>query len=217
MKIMKMMSCVVNSVKVAEQQQQLKKKASSSSTSVAAGSGLAHALRACVNSSVPPLMRTAGAVRQAVARCQQQQQQQPKNEGAVVHCCITGAALEDQCIEVRAASKGGGGGPHVQQQQQQQNPPVVVHCDFEHFFHMLWYCSKIEHVVRHMGKCWMEDNPIVGSSEKSGGGDRGKEKEEEKEVEEEEEDGIRMQAMCEQYSKVCFSPPKLVGFVCAYL
>jgi hypothetical protein len=35
--------------------------------------------------------------------------------------------------------------------------PLVVHTDLEHFFHMFWYCYKIEHVVRHMARCWLED------------------------------------------------------------
>ncbi len=47
--------------------------------------------------------------------------------------------------------------PHVVIAHHPQQPPVVVHPDLEHFFHMLWYSSKIEHVVRHMAKCWMED------------------------------------------------------------
>lgn len=61
---------------------------------------------------------------------------------------------------------------------------MVVHPDFEHFFHMLWYSSKIEHVVRHMGRCWMEDfqslNPKPGKDEEE---EEGEEAEEEPEGE----------------------------------
>ena len=165
-KLGKMMACVVNSVKLAEEQD-------------GGGLMLGSALSACMNSSTPPVSRPVASVRQALARCL---------VDGPVQCGVTGAVLEDQCIEVRASSKSSQ--PAAEQGGVLLHPPVVVHPDFEHFFNMLWYCSKIEHVVRHMGKCWMED--FQSSCEQLADGE---------EPGSEEEGGVRMQAMCEKYSK----------------
>lgn len=32
---------------------------------------------------------------------------------------------------------------------------IMVHAKFSHFFLMLWYVNKIEHVVRNYAKCWV--------------------------------------------------------------
>jgi hypothetical protein len=57
--------------------------------------------------------------------------------------------LEDECLELKPAGKAqGGAGPA---------PAALVRVDFEHFFTMLWFCYKIDHVIRQFAKCWMDD------------------------------------------------------------
>lgn len=46
---------------------------------------------------------------------------------------------------------------------------IMVHAKFSHFFLMLWYVNKIEHVVRNYTKCWLCDR----SSSQDGGMDPG--------------------------------------------
>ena len=194
-KLSKMMVCVVNSVKMAEQaagQQQ---------------NNLGVVLSACLNSSTPPVSRQVNAVRQVLARCGTAS---PCSvETGVVRCSITGSPLEDQCIEVRAASKApaSASAPIATKEPSANHllPPVVVHQDFEHFFNMLWFCSKIEHVVRHTGKCWMEDFHQLGGTSEDGGGaeeeEEGSDDAGDGEGAGEDENGAKMQAMCEKYSK----------------
>ncbi len=63
-----------------------------------------------------------------------------------------------------------------------------MHPDFEHFFSMFWFCCKIEHIVRHMTKCWLEDNSD--DKQLALGGDSA----------EGEEGVLDMQSMCEKFS-----------------
>lgn len=35
--------------------------------------------------------------------------------------------------------------------------PIHIHARFSHFFLMLWYCSKLEYVVRSCAKAWLEN------------------------------------------------------------
>ena len=81
---------------------------------------------------------------------------------------------------------------------------IVVHPDFAHFFHLFWFCSKIEHVVRHMARSWMEDFRAKG-----GGGtqdglekgvDGGNNDNSNNEEETEEEGALNMQGMCEAFA-----------------
>lgn len=58
--------------------------------------------------------------------------------------------------------------------------PLIVHPDLHHFFHVFWFCSKIEHIVRHFSRCWMDQHqqqpsapPIPPSKNGGGSGGRG--------------------------------------------
>jgi hypothetical protein len=35
---------------------------------------------------------------------------------------------------------------------------TIVHPRFSHFFVMLWYVGKIDHVIRNYTRCWLENN-----------------------------------------------------------
>ena len=150
--------CVISSLGLAEQQ--------AGSDSHLSQTSVHAAVSACVSSSSPPVTKRVDVIRQAMTRHDQL--------SSVIRCAATGIVLDDACIEVKAASRAPatvGGGSDLrratvnceQPSIPSSNPaavfqlPVVVHPNFEHFFHMLWYCCKIEHVVRHTAKCWMED------------------------------------------------------------
>ena len=260
-KLSKLMVCVLNSLKLADAECSRRgENADPSASSSYPSLGLA--MGSCVNSSTPPVVRQVNAVRAAFARCCQRVE--PVGGGVVVRCCVTGAVLDDQCVEVRACSK-------VSQHQQMLTsakrkaedlstsgdedhqedsipgtmppphhplnplqPPVVVHQDFEHFFSMLWFSGKIEHVVRHMAKCWMDDFQTLASEGGGSAKETGLEDNQGGAVENEAviycvgdkavgeethisrgdrmeeaangssadgENGLRMQGMCETYSK----------------
>ena len=56
-------------------------------------------------------------------------------------CCITGVSAE-HCIDLTRVGK---------------NPKeVYVHPRFRHFFMLLWYCAKVEYVVRACTKQWLD-------------------------------------------------------------
>ena len=56
-------------------------------------------------------------------------------------CCLSGVFC-NACIDLTRPSKNA---QHMH-----------VHARFSHFFLMLWYCSKLEYVVRSCAKAWME-------------------------------------------------------------
>lgn len=62
------------------------------------------AMSACMNSSTPPVVRAVSAVKQVFARVHHKDNE---NWSGVVQCSITGAVLEDSCVEVRASCKVG--------------------------------------------------------------------------------------------------------------
>ncbi len=132
-------------------------------------------LHEVMNSTSPPVRKRVDSVRPYFAKL--------TPPCLTVCCVVTGVELDDECIELRACGKGvvspaasfpasadgednaagvvaaaGGSGGC---KQTVFHPPVVAHPALEHFFHMFWYCSKIEHVVRQMARSWMEDNGIV--------------------------------------------------------
>lgn len=56
-------------------------------------------------------------------------------------CCLTGESVE-HCIDLTRVGK---------------NPKeVLVHPRFRHFFMLLWYCAKIEYVIRACTKQWLD-------------------------------------------------------------
>ena len=125
---------------------------------------LSKVLTEAMNSSSPPCKKRVDAVKALASK------HQPDGfKDVPIFCAITGLQLEDMCIEIRPAgrctpsSSSSSGNNGLQQTRVQHNPAaytgaLVVHPEFEHFFNMFWFCCKIEHIVRHMGKCWMEDN-----------------------------------------------------------
>ena len=56
-------------------------------------------------------------------------------------CCLSGVSC-NTCIDLTRPSKNA---QHVH-----------IHARFSHFFLMLWYCSKLEYVVRSCAKAWLE-------------------------------------------------------------
>jgi hypothetical protein len=60
-------------------------------------------------------------------------------------CCITGIHAE-HCIDLTRAGKNSVG--------------VFVHPRFWHFFVLLWFCSKLEYVIRACTKQWLDSQDI---------------------------------------------------------
>ena len=56
-------------------------------------------------------------------------------------CCLTGACVE-HCIDLTRMGK--------------NSKEVFVHPRFWHFFVLLWYCAKLEYVIRACSKQWLE-------------------------------------------------------------
>ena len=56
-------------------------------------------------------------------------------------CCLSGVSC-NICIDLTRPAKNA---QHVH-----------IHARFSHFFLMLWYCSKLEYVVRSCAKAWLE-------------------------------------------------------------
>lgn len=56
-------------------------------------------------------------------------------------CCLTGVSVE-HCIDLTRAGK------NAQE--------VLVHPRFRHFFMLLWYCAKVEYVIRACTKQWLD-------------------------------------------------------------
>jgi hypothetical protein len=57
-------------------------------------------------------------------------------------CCLTGVSVE-HCIDLTRVGK---------------NPKeVFVHPRFRHFFMLLWYCAKVEYVIRACTKQWLDN------------------------------------------------------------
>jgi hypothetical protein len=83
-KLGKMMTCVANSVKIAEEQQKLQD----------VPNNLGNALSACMNSSTPPVTRQVSALRPVFARCSATTSVGSSPAAVVVRCSITGAVLE---------------------------------------------------------------------------------------------------------------------------
>jgi hypothetical protein len=135
---------------------------------------LSKVLLAVMNSSAPPMRKKVDAIKAINNR-----HVPDALVNGPVFCAVTGVELEEMCIEVRPAGKTSAANAaadavsqtqcadqnhaaannNTQQQQQQYVylRPLVVHTDLEHFFNMFWYCYKLEHVVRHIARCWLED------------------------------------------------------------
>jgi hypothetical protein len=146
-KLSNMLSCVVSTVKQAEDALLPPKDNSSSkgfgSTPPVYGSArLSYAMACTMSSTSPPTLKSVELARAAVVR-------QSALGGESVRCCVTGALLEGDCLELKPSGKGPGGVGTT--------PAVLVRSDFEHFFSMLWFCFRIEHVIRQFAKCWMDD------------------------------------------------------------
>ena len=106
---------------------------------------------------------------------------------------VAGTSISEGCVEqqqqVGSSSRGGGSGKAHEPSSGKKTassasasaagaammyqPAVVVHPDLEHFFTMFWYCYKIEHVVRHMARCWVEDNCPAGFGKQPAAASRG--------------------------------------------
>jgi hypothetical protein len=56
-------------------------------------------------------------------------------------CCLTGTSVE-HCIDLTRVGK--------------NTKEVFVHPRFRHFFMLLWYCAKLEYVIRACTKQWMD-------------------------------------------------------------
>jgi hypothetical protein len=56
-------------------------------------------------------------------------------------CCLTGVSVE-HCIDLTRAGK--------------NSQEVLVHPRFRHFFMLLWYCAKVEYVIRACTKQWLD-------------------------------------------------------------
>ena len=56
-------------------------------------------------------------------------------------CCLSGVSC-NTCIDLTRPAK--------------MAQHVHIHARFSHFFLMLWYCSKLEYVVRSCAKAWLE-------------------------------------------------------------
>ena len=56
-------------------------------------------------------------------------------------CCLSGVSC-NTCIDLTRPSKNA---QHIH-----------IHARFSHFFLMLWYCSKLEYVIRSCAKAWLE-------------------------------------------------------------
>jgi hypothetical protein len=56
-------------------------------------------------------------------------------------CCLTGGSVE-HCIDLTRAGK--------------NSKEVFVHPRFRHFFMLLWYCAKVEYVIRACTKQWLD-------------------------------------------------------------
>jgi hypothetical protein len=56
-------------------------------------------------------------------------------------CCLSGVSC-NMCIDLTRPAKNA--------------QHVYIHANFSHFFLMLWYCCKIEYVVRSCTKAWLE-------------------------------------------------------------
>jgi uncharacterized membrane protein YgcG len=86
------------------------------------------------------------------------------------------------------------------------HPPLVVHTNLEHFFFMFWFAYKIEHIVRNMARCWMDENDIscpISSAHASqtpvprGSADNDDDDDDDREKEEEEEEAKEVGASSE--------------------
>ena len=62
-------------------------------------------------------------------------------------CCLSGVSC-NTCIDLTRPTKNA---HHVH-----------IHARFSHFFLMLWFCSKLEYVVRSCAKAWLERQPARG-------------------------------------------------------
>lgn len=82
-------------------------------------------------------------------------------------CCITGAKAEG-CLDI-GKSCTGKNHTHTmkpgERGDQICNKDLVVHPRFQHFFLMLWYVSKIEHVIRNYTRCWIEAVSLPSTSD----------------------------------------------------
>jgi hypothetical protein len=138
-----------------------------------------------MNSSTPPTQRRVHSIKPVpIPGCKFPSFEDPSSVAPSVYCSVTGIKLDDLCVEVKpsgriqqrlqrdeagcekkeeeeeSATKENGNGTSCATKQKHQSlitAAVFVHADLEHFFNMFWFCYKIEHIVRHMARCWLED------------------------------------------------------------
>ena len=60
-------------------------------------------------------------------------------------CCLSGVSC-NTCVDLTRPAK--------------NSEHVHIHARFSHFFLMLWYCSKLEYVVRSCSKAWLERQDV---------------------------------------------------------
>jgi hypothetical protein len=65
-------------------------------------------------------------------------------------CCLTGVSVE-HCIDLTRAGK--------------NSQEVLVHPRFRHFFMLLWYCAKVEYVIRACTKQWLDTQQGTASTQ----------------------------------------------------
>jgi hypothetical protein len=65
-------------------------------------------------------------------------------------CCLTGTSVE-HCIDLTRAGK--------------NTKEVFVHPRFRHFFMLLWYCAKLEYVIRACTKQWLDTQQGTASTQ----------------------------------------------------
>jgi hypothetical protein len=122
--------------------------------------------------------------------------------------------LDDECLEIKPMGKGKQ--PSAAGAVEEHFMPVVVRVEFEHFFNLLWYCSKIEHAVKMMARCWAEDavEAQVGDGGRGDADDCDEAESEgacsnynaqqgKKAAKGDEGGGMNMQFLCERFSKEC--------------
>ena len=77
-----------------------------------------------------------------------------------IRCSLTGASLDmdEFCVEVKAASAKQPKSSSSSSQSGSAADAVVVRASFEHFFNVMWYCTRLEYAIRFMARCWFEDH-----------------------------------------------------------
>lgn len=87
-------------------------------------------------------------------------------------CCITKSHLPvEEGVEILKRREAGSGSKPASQVQE-----IVVHPRFMHFFNMLWFVCRIDHILRNVAKGWMASS----SGSSSSGGSNAQQKQHQK-------------------------------------